>query len=84
VVVFRYFDGLLPAQIAAQLGVPLKTVKTRLHRALEMLRARLDAGHGGGRRGWSGLLLPLVLPPKGALTSAVTAFTIKGSSGNNV
>jgi RNA polymerase sigma-70 factor (ECF subfamily) len=42
----RYFEGLAPAAIAARLGVPRKTVATRLRRALGMLRARLDRGFG--------------------------------------
>jgi len=33
-------------------GVPVATVHTRLSRALEKLRARLDREHGGKRRAW--------------------------------
>ena len=56
VVVLRFWHGLLPEAIAAQLGVPRNTVRSRLQRALERLRERLDAAHGD-RRAW---LLPLV------------------------
>jgi len=59
VVVLRYFEDLPPPAIARRLGVPLETVRTRLRRALEMLRERLDDAHGGDRRAWLALLLPL-------------------------
>ena len=36
----RYYEGLAPRHIAARLGVPAKTVKTRLARGLEQLRDR--------------------------------------------
>ncbi|HEU4419754.1 MAG TPA: sigma-70 family RNA polymerase sigma factor, partial [Planctomycetota bacterium] len=57
VVLLRYYDGLPPRRIAAELGLPVKIVWNRLHAAMQMLRSRLDAAHGGQRRAW---LLPLV------------------------
>jgi RNA polymerase sigma-70 factor (ECF subfamily) len=42
VILLRYFDGMLPRAIAAELSVPVKTVDTRLHRGREMLRRRLE------------------------------------------
>lgn len=57
VVLLRYYDGLPPRRIAAQLGLPVATVWNRLHAALQTLRVRLDAEHGHERRRW---LLPLV------------------------
>ena len=59
VVVLRFFEDVAPPAIAERLGVPLETVRTRLRRALEILRARLDDEHGGDRRAWLALLLPL-------------------------
>ena len=59
VVVLRFFEDLAPPAIAERLGVPLETVRTRLRRALEILRTRLDEDHGGDRRAWLALLLPL-------------------------
>ncbi|HEX6885641.1 MAG TPA: RNA polymerase sigma factor [Planctomycetota bacterium] len=41
VIHLRYFRGLAPAQIAQELGLPLKTVETRLTRAHTRLRDRL-------------------------------------------
>ncbi|MCU0866719.1 MAG: sigma-70 family RNA polymerase sigma factor [Planctomycetes bacterium] len=48
----RYYENLKPAQIAARLGVPLGTVKTRLARALARLRDQLDADRPEGRQNW--------------------------------
>jgi RNA polymerase sigma-70 factor, ECF subfamily len=42
VVVLRFYGGMEPAEIAAALGIPPATVRTRLHRALVALRRRLD------------------------------------------
>jgi RNA polymerase sigma-70 factor (ECF subfamily) len=42
VVVMRYEEELEPTEIARVLGWPLNTVKSRLHRGLEMLRDRLE------------------------------------------
>ncbi len=64
VIVLRFFDGLMPREIARRLDVPVSTVHTRLQRALARLRARLDRSHG--RRAWTGALAPLLIP-KGAL-----------------
>lgn len=54
----RYFDELSPSEIAARQRVPVRTVKTRLARGLEQLRARLDRSHGG-RASWLSALMPL-------------------------
>ena len=48
-------DGEAPFEIAARLGVPAATVRTRLHRGLDHLRARLPAGAAL-------LATPLLLP----------------------
>jgi len=47
----RYYQGLTPTVIAAETDTPLKTVESRLRRARELLRARLD-GECGGRSSW--------------------------------
>lgn len=58
----RYFEGKSPSVIARELGVPLKTVKSRHTRALAVLRERLEARSAG----WVAALLPLALPREGA------------------
>jgi protocatechuate 3,4-dioxygenase beta subunit len=83
IVLLRYFEGLLPLQIARKLGVPSTTVWNQLRRALQLLRERLDAEHDGDRRAW---LLPLVpfaegtngVPLAGPVVpaSAVSASTV--------
>ncbi|MCE9596079.1 MAG: sigma-70 family RNA polymerase sigma factor [Planctomycetes bacterium] len=50
-VILRFFDELPPRAIAARTGVPVDTVKTRLKRGLETLRARLDRRFGS-RASW--------------------------------
>jgi RNA polymerase sigma-70 factor (ECF subfamily) len=53
----RFYEGLAPRRIAARHGLPVKTVKSRLTRGLEALRARLDRD-GGGRARWLAALAP--------------------------
>lgn len=73
-VLLRFFEGLPPRKIAARTGTPVATVKTRLARALEQLRSRLDREHGGDRRAWLFCLLaPL---PKAALEASAIGVVI--------
>jgi RNA polymerase sigma-70 factor (ECF subfamily) len=60
VVLMRYFEGLPPRKIAAQLGEQVTTVRTRLHRALRLLREKLDKEYGGDRERWVRALVVLV------------------------
>jgi RNA polymerase sigma-70 factor (ECF subfamily) len=46
VIAYRYFLDLSEAEMAAALDCPRGTVKSRLSRALERLRARLADGRG--------------------------------------
>jgi len=80
VVILRYFKGLAPREIALQLDVPSVTVRTRLHRALERLRRRLDAGSGGDRRSWSLALIPLIVRWDGGAVAALASATGAGSA----
>lgn len=69
----RYFEDMSPRDIAARTGTPVRTVHTRLNRALTMLRARLDQRHSGDRRAWIAALAPFTGPTAGA---ASTTFAI--------
>ncbi len=60
--ILRYYEGLPPREIAARTGAPVETVRTRIRRALEMLRAKLDSRHHGRREEW----LPALLAATGA------------------
>jgi len=64
----RYYDGLPPREIARRQGAPIATVKTRLRRGLERIRAELD--EKGGPEGWRRALLPLPLGPAPATGSS--------------
>jgi RNA polymerase sigma-70 factor, ECF subfamily len=48
-VILRYQEDMDPAEIARVLEIPLNTVKSKLHRALTILRARLTRSTGGWR-----------------------------------
>jgi RNA polymerase sigma factor (sigma-70 family) len=61
VVLLRFLEGLPPRAIAAQLAVPVATVRTRQQRALALLRERLDADFGD-RRTWVLALAALPRP----------------------
>jgi RNA polymerase sigma factor (sigma-70 family) len=67
----RYFEGQGPEEIAARLGQPLETVRTRLRRGLAELRERMDGAHGGERGAWALALAPLAR--RGTFIGAGTA-----------
>jgi RNA polymerase sigma-70 factor (ECF subfamily) len=85
----RYFEDLSPGTIAAQEGVPVATIKTRLRRALELLREVLDRSQG--RRTWALALATFVRPEPaavpfaapllaaGVLLAGVTVWSLRGS-----
>lgn len=62
VLVERYLEGRSSADIARAQGLPEGTVRWRLKRAVDELRARLDAEFGE-RATWCALLAPLVSAP---------------------
>jgi RNA polymerase sigma-70 factor (ECF subfamily) len=84
-VLLRFFGDQSLAQIARQQGVPLDTVKTRLRRAIEQLRGRLDHLYGG-REAWTLGILSLVggmaaLSSPPAVASTTTAHAGLASTG---
>jgi RNA polymerase sigma-70 factor (ECF subfamily) len=58
-VLFRYYEGLAPGEIARRQGIPAGTVRWRLKTGLDRVRAGLDEKYATPRR-WGALLLPLV------------------------
>lgn len=41
--ILRYQEDMQPMEIAEKLSIPVNTVKSRLHRALQLLRGRMEA-----------------------------------------
>ncbi len=76
-IVHRYLDELSREEIAERLGIPLETVRTRLRRALRLLRERLDMEERSAP--WVGALLPLFglrhagVAPKALVASGTVA-----------
>ena len=68
-IVRRYFHGLTSAEIAREERVPESTVRNRLMRGLEALRAKLDSKYGS-RNAWMALLLPLTRKASPVVASA--------------
>ncbi len=80
-VLVRYFQDLTPVEMAAQLGLPIATVKTRLRRALALLREALDRHHGGDRRRWQLAFLPWAFPNGPAAPGGEGSTDLAGAAG---
>ncbi len=74
--VLRYYEDLAPSSLAARLGVPVETARTRVKRGLERLRVALDAEHADGRRAWTGALAELLGRPGRTWPLAVPAAVL--------
>jgi RNA polymerase sigma-70 factor (ECF subfamily) len=72
-ILMRYFEDLSAAEIARRVGVPGATVRSRLKRGLDMLRARLDADERGDRRKWALVLAPFAWTGKTRSGASVLA-----------
>ncbi len=83
----RYYHDLAPKEIAERSGAPLNTVKARLARGLERLRAELDRRYGGDRSAWCHWLTVLGSPavpiavPRGAESGGPGAAPFAGMGG---
>ncbi|MBI1850582.1 MAG: sigma-70 family RNA polymerase sigma factor [Planctomycetes bacterium] len=75
-VLLHFFEGVSSEEIARRLGLPGSTVRGRLMRALDELRARLDRRYGGDRTVWFGALAPLAVGSRAGET--VVSSTVKG------
>src|SRR5262245_9363856 len=58
-VLLCYGQGLLPSEVASRQAIAAGTVRWRLKRGLDDLRAKLDARYGGDRKAWGAALAPL-------------------------
>lgn len=65
VLMLRYFEELESPAIAERLGIGASTVRTRLQRGRQMLRARLEARHGPTAKDWLPAIVPLLPRPVG-------------------
>ncbi len=66
----RYYDAQTFAEASKALGVPVSTLKSRVNRGLEELRARLDQEESGGREAWLGALSGFALADARASAAA--------------
>jgi RNA polymerase sigma factor (sigma-70 family) len=80
-VLLRFFEGLPPADVAVRTGVPLETARSRLRRALDLLRGALDADAHGDRRAWLVALAPLAKAPVAAAAAGATTIGTLGTLG---
>lgn len=76
-VLARYFDDLPPRDVAARLGVPVETVRTRIRRAHELLRRELEGGARPSGSPWLAAVAPLLHTPERTMT-ATTAGALGG------
>jgi len=79
-VILRYVDGLDAAEIARRQEIPAATVRSRLKRGLEKLRADLDERFGGERETWAVALAALVEEPVPPLPTGATTGPAPGAS----
>src|SRR6185369_13486589 len=66
-VLLRFFENLKPGAIAKRTGVPVETVRTRLKRGLELLRAELVQRRGS----WAAVVVGLIEPGVHAAASRI-------------
>ena len=85
VVVLRYQDALSATEIAERLDTPVATVRSRLHRGIELLRHDLTSrfrasGHKDPRTAWLSAIAPLAFPEVAVLPFAAEVTTAASST----
>lgn len=75
-ILLRFYEELSPSAIARAQGIPVATVKTRLARGLEKLRAKLDRAHEGDGRSWLLALVSLAEHPSCATAATVGTLIV--------
>lgn len=83
-IIMRYFYGLTPTEIARTRDSPVKTIETRLRRALDLLRKKLDGGRNGGRGAWQAALVPLVDARSAVLSETAMGGAVAMTSGTKI
>ena len=82
-VLLRFFEDLPPRRVAARMGVPVETVRSRVQRAVTQLRSRLDPDGDGRGAAWC-LLLPagrrVRVVPGAAATAVAIGGTVKATT----
>ena len=73
-VIARYFDGKTSNEIAREQGIPAITVRTRLSRALEQLRGKLD--EAAPRKKWQRALIPAPFVKASWFATAKASFAL--------
>lgn len=76
--ILRYYESLPPREVARHFDIPTETVRTRIKRGLDQLRAALDTEHGGDRKRWLLAVAPLAgvkLPSAGAAVGVIAMTT---------
>lgn len=79
-VLLRFFEGLESAEVARRTDVPVETARTRIKRALALLRGRLDHDAGGDGRAWALALAPLMAGTRGMPAAVTTAAATGGGA----
>ena len=79
-ILFRYFEGLPPREVASRMGVPVETVRTRTRRAIELLRAQLDERHRDERGAFCAALAAWSGGGRGGGASGATAAAVLGGA----
>jgi len=76
--VLRYFEGLSSQEIGRRMGVNDGTVRWRLQKALDELRARLERKHGS-REAWCAVLAPLAHSMETQVAVAAAGGVVAGA-----
>jgi RNA polymerase sigma-70 factor (ECF subfamily) len=79
--VLRFVEERTPSEIAAELELPLTTVKSRIARGLERMRARLALELGDEARRTRALALLAGLAPRASIQPTIPASTLTAASG---
>lgn len=83
-VLLRYFHDLPPRAIAERLGVPVRTVNSRLSRGLERVREAWKRRHHGDARGGLRALILLARPPASAAGASAVSIGVSVMSAKSI